>query len=54
MLILKIEENLIFQLYKTNNKIKVLRFLKIYDEITKCMDEDVTLYLFYRDWFKVL
>lgn len=28
---IQIDENLVFQLVKSNNKIKILRFLKIYD-----------------------
>jgi hypothetical protein len=39
----KSEENYIFILNKNNPKQKVLRFLKLYDELSKCLEEDVLL-----------
>ena len=41
----KYDENFVFQLNKSTSKNKILRFLKIYDEITKCIDEEVTVLL---------
>lgn len=37
-LIIQIDENFVFQINKAVSKFKMLRFLKIYDEITKCVD----------------
>jgi hypothetical protein len=34
------EENYVFVLNKSNPKPRVLRFLKLFDELSKCLDED--------------
>ncbi len=40
----KTDDNFVFLLNKANPKQKVLRFLKLYDELTKSIDEDVPLF----------
>jgi hypothetical protein len=46
------EENYIFVLNKSNHKNRILRFLKLYDELTKCADEDVIVGVV-RNWSRV-